>query len=523
MDNPTSRPLTWDIYQSSYSYGDGGNFTGTTSVTCPPGANKSQTLLFPVGSPAPGNWQRDAYLTLNVSRAGISTGGAMGNAYGSADDGKARVLLGRDMNAFSGNFKGSATSTFDTRLAPTDWRAYAGFQSLVVTGAEWTRMAPGARNAILLWVKSGGGLVAALDANTDRASLGLPEPDITTDRTALGLGDVVLINAPANGVYSKADKEFAGKLEAAIGWFSRDLPAQAIDGRTIRNWQDHDPELHKNTRGKGVGYLMLGVLVLFALIIGPVNLFIIAPSARRHRLFFSVPAISLIAVALLVASVLLGDGVGGAGTRHVLIENRPGDGENTNHLLQYQFSRCGALFSTGFTTPGQAVIQPLVTPNQPSGLSGSFSLRADASQLAAGGPWFASRTTQAYMMTAIEPTRGRIELNGTGASATVTSTFDFPIDSLFFTDGQAWWKATPHAQGTAAAVAPSSRSEAMAAIDKQTEKAPAEFRPLLHSLADRPLHFVAFSQNPAAIPSHKSIRWTTHGYITGPLVRPSRK
>src|SRR5690606_21574539 len=66
--------------------------------------------------------------------------------------------------------------------------------------------------------------------------------------------------------------------------------------------------------------LFIGVLVLFAIIVGPVNLFVFAKVGKRHRLFITTPIISLATSLLLVGLIILQDGFGGSGFRRVLME-----------------------------------------------------------------------------------------------------------------------------------------------------------------------------------------------------------
>lgn len=98
-------------------------------------------------------------------------------------------------------------------------------------------------------------------------------------------------------------------------------------------------------------------MLVFAVLVGPVNLFVLAPARRRHRLFFATPLISLGAAGLLVLAVILSDGTGGKGERFVWMENVPE--ENVSYLQQYQYSRCEAMFSTGFEIPKAAFFAPM--------------------------------------------------------------------------------------------------------------------------------------------------------------------
>ena len=53
--------------------------------------------------------------------------------------------------------------------------------------------------------------------------------------------------------------------------------------------------------GKLGTWQIAAILIAFGIIVGPVNLFVIARQGRRHRLFWTTPLISLIASLLLIA------------------------------------------------------------------------------------------------------------------------------------------------------------------------------------------------------------------------------
>ena len=61
--------------------------------------------------------------------------------------------------------------------------------------------------------------------------------------------------------------------------------------------------------------LLIGFILVFAVLVGPVNLFWLADASRRHRLFWSTPLISVAASLLLVGVIALQDGFGGSGER----------------------------------------------------------------------------------------------------------------------------------------------------------------------------------------------------------------
>jgi hypothetical protein len=163
--------------------------------------------------------------------------------------------------------------------------------------------------------------------------------------------------------------------------------------------------------------LVIGLLV-FALLVGPVNFFVFAPPGRRHRLFVTVPALSLLASLGLGAGIVIGDGFGGQGARRALVVLLPA--ENKAAVFQEQVARTGVLLGGEF--PLAADTAAGVPPADTGGPASSGNPpRLARTATTASGDWFLSRQRQVLQFWRITPTRGRIELvgGGTGGAAPV--------------------------------------------------------------------------------------------------------
>jgi hypothetical protein len=394
-------------------------------------------------------------------------------------------------------------ASLSTTHAPADWRAYAGFRGLAISPAEWRELAPGARLAILDRVRLGGDLFVTGDTGE---LAGLPPPDPGTgNRHSLGR------------IFSPAQPLDKSGLNESLG-------ARAISGTIHSGWRERDRQLFSSRRG-GLGALMMvGVALVFGILVGPVNFFVLAPAKRRHRLFFTTPLLSLGASGLLVAAVFLGDGLGGKGLRYLHVENRPGDGEHRNLVTQFQYSRCGALLGTAFNVPEDAWLAPIRGDSGFSRSEAPRSLEIVPGGLAGGG-WFASRESQGMVLQSVRPTRGRLELGGTADAPVLTSTFDFALDSVYCRiagadGGERIWRAGRLDQGRPTPLTETDASTLEDALQSALAAAPVELATELPILAARPGHFIALAGTPPGIPTHPGIRWTDHAFVTGPLVTP---
>ncbi|MGB1130705.1 MAG: hypothetical protein ACPG4K_11695, partial [Haloferula sp.] len=71
-----------------------------------------------------------------------------------------------------------------------------------------------------------------------------------------------------------------------------------------------------------------------------------------------------------------------------------------------------------------------------------YTARFDEGSLGISGDWFQSRSEQGQQIQAVIPTRGRIEKKSTAGAPVLNSTFEFPIQTLYYRDGSGgFWKA----------------------------------------------------------------------------------
>jgi len=393
--------------------------------------------------------------------------------------------------------------------APEDWRGYSQFGSIVLSDDDWQAMEPAARLAIADWTRFGGRLQILGNAPTPS----LPAVD-EEDGAARSFGAVYVAT-----LEEEDERHTLSKLQAIrtmgaphhrnVEFQGRPLE-DAISRNFISNWSGEVAEMLNSS--KNDSWVMLLVLIAFVVMVAPVNLFFLAPSDRRHRLFITTPLISLGAAGILILGVILADGIGGSGHRLVWVESG-GEDENRQFIQQWQVSNSGALLGSGFTIQDMALIAPM------TGVETAASLDVGADRSQASGGWFSSRTVQAHHLRATRPGRGRLEW--AGGSAAATSTFDFPIDTVYAThDGQTWWRATEVLQGEPIHFEEVEESEVFETLKKATAEYPDMIGHTAAEFARRPGYFIAMTEQVPAIETLGSIRWKDFGIISGPIVRP---
>lgn len=526
--------------KSIHRSGVGGDseMTSGFQIEAPPRTTVTRDLLVPVATcfESSGSYQNYS-VTVSLSGGFGNTAGTLGGEF---DPTRPTILLSEALhtpnagaldaalNATAGARYGSPS--FAARYTPTkmpeDWRAYSGYDVLIATDRDWLAMTPGARNAILQWCRLGRELAiyrigegdtgfGALDIDIDTAG-----EDSADDRASYGLGTIALeridaaLDLPATATVAR----YHGSPEI-------DPLVPAINRDFSNNWP-----LHEKFGARDFEYgLFIVVLIAFGILVGPVNLFVFAKSGQRHKLFITTPIISVATSILLIFLILFKDGLGGHGMTVGLMEVRPDAGENRAYLIQEQVSRTGVLIGGSFELGEAAAITPvplapgdwsrLTTVN--GGADMRYTARPEGDRLAVSGDWFKSRSEQGQLVQAVIPTRGRLELQSDAGTPAFTSTFNHPLDAVYYIDANRdHWRAENLRTGTAAKCVPISPDAYRQAIDKRAGQLGQRQAELLRRASRRAGHFVAVTDDAPPVPTFTPIRWKAHTtIITGPPAR----
>ncbi len=391
----------------------------------------------------------------------------------------ARTFFGAPVGRLAGSYSsGPGRIRGDIELGvvdpgrwPADWRSWSPYSVVVLGADEFAALDAARRTALREWVALGGLLVL---------SPARPQPGAGVENAGLGR----IISLPQslggiNGDLAEADRKAEAAYQAALtayraamtavrnsrrgrGAAAASAPAPPIgppppmptpptrlepppglldhlplaDGTTVSlNLAEPPPrnpgpwtgqfrlvtsnDLYNWRVEKNPLVLVIGLL-LFALLVGPVNFFVFAPPGRRHRLFVTVPALSLLASLGLGAGIVLGDGFGGDGARRALVMLLPW--ENKAAVFQEQVARTGVLLGAGFPLAADTAAGEV--PDDDPGANagrGDNAPPLNRTDTAAGGDWFRSHSRQVQRFWRITPTRARIELvgGGTGGAAPV--------------------------------------------------------------------------------------------------------
>jgi hypothetical protein len=187
---------------------------------------------------------------------------------------------------------------------PDNWLGYTSLRAVLVGPTEWQRLTEAQKNALLTWTACGGDLFL-VDGNATSAIPGLPSASPAGSARAYFFGRV---HEPTSE--SVSDAGLADVLTKAASFQDENW---ALPANKASDW------------GKiaGRGFLMMipgvegiparaffFILVVFSVVIGPLNYWLLWRARRQVLLVLTTPLISAVFILVLGGYVLAGEGVG---------------------------------------------------------------------------------------------------------------------------------------------------------------------------------------------------------------------
>lgn len=417
-------------------------------------------------------------------------------------------------------------STFVPEDLPDDWRGLSGFDVLMISSPEWLSLKPSQRLAAIQWVRLGGQLDVYVSAGATSSALGIPVD--AQDRVSLGQANL----QSWDGKNLDSEKTVArywgrARREAAL---TEDYTGHTgVKPTVIPNWGLLESIGARNF----ASWQVIIFLVIFGVLVGPVNLFLLAPPGKRHKLFVTTPLLSIGASLLMVGIILFQDGVGGVGARFVLVNVEPE--EAAAYVTQEQASRTGVLLGGGFEMKQATLIEPLALPDTPwvklKNVHNSQAAQLSQEGSQRSGNYFQSRAEQGQILRAAISTRARLELKAglpANAPPEIISALGFTLDSLFYVDAQGKvWKATQSlATGQQVKLVESDEVTLRLAWTNLVKLSEGQtlrrLEKRVHGTLARSTFFATAKQAPDfTLDTLKSIRWNQdHVAVFGPLAQP---
>lgn len=418
--------------------------------------------------------------------------------------------LNRDVAAKNSNNPYFAKE-FEAEDLPTDWIAYSGLDALLMDADLWGTVTSAQRQAMIAWVRLGGRLDLYGAGAFDASLPDLPGNLVAGTVSGMGSGRVGLFEW-------SGDKLPTSTLSRYESLFSM---SESLDRDYESGW-----DLYRLLEpGNFQPLFIFLVLLAFAILVAPVNLFVLARAGRRHRLFITTPLISLATCAALFVMIFFIDGIGGTGHRVVLAEIQ-GGGENHTYIVQEQVSRTGVMLNSGFSPDQELRIDPVHLPESrlnPFSNNGGRGTQLRVADGGFSGPWFRSRSEQGYLVRAAVPSRARIEFCGTEDGIPILiSNLPETISRFAFVDSQGqWWDLTDGGRVASGHRLPLVKREERASVmwiesfRKKLSKTRRANFPADKGTLNR-FYAEVETPNAYALQTHPSIRWqTTDLLLTG--------
>ncbi len=410
IENRTSEARAWRIDFTFMSYSPVQAECTSTFMVESGGAGAGETVLFVPLAFESNNRGGYGYLQFNATVTGPETAGFPVSIFGGGAVGNRHIAAARSLEpriqALMREVEQAAPRSPGTRAVrvpaserffeptvvdiagwPADWRVWSTFCAVMLEESDWEQLDSARRAALRDWVATGGQLYL------------FPREARPADNERLGTGAIRRLERPFAAlprvdVIRLMDEADAARAQG-LRWPADSLLAGPADP-LVRPFR--------------AGGWLIGFVICFAIVAGPVNLFWFAPVGRRHRLFLTVPLLAVGGTLALWLAILIGDGLGGTGARQAFVMLLPG--ENRAVVHQQQLVRTGVISSGDFPLRSDTA---LITTLGSDVRTRRTTLVRDGQT--AAGDWFTNRSILRHELLRIEPTRARLELVAGGGDS----------------------------------------------------------------------------------------------------------
>lgn len=441
-----------------------------------------------------------------------------------------QVLGSSDISALESAYKSARRQFYGTPVdatkLPEDWRAYSGVALLILKDAEWLALTLAQRDAVCGYVAQGGHLTLYTSADPATRAPQLQLPGLDGKPGPYGFGTVALQSTASFPVDAGTLKELIGQDHATS--------ARAVDN-DFSGWS------LRNALGRisVSGALIFLFVIVFASLVGPINLFIFASGKNRFRLFWTTPLISIVASLGLVTVILITDGVGGTGRQIIACFSLPD--RTSEAVIQEQVARTALLLSSSWHADGNYLITP-ISPHILHGEPPTAGHRlyvgrpdlADAADIYRqeegefSGNWFRSRNVSGQYLQEVRPSRATLTVlaspaaSGAADPPVVLSSYPNRLDQVFVfgADSQVW-TCRDLEPGRKTPCTPSDSTAFETFWREACVDAGGKLRPLLIHAGSRAGYFYATGPVSEAgrLPTLEGIRWrVAKGLYLGPWI-----
>jgi hypothetical protein len=299
-----------------------------------------------------------------------------------------------------------------------NWLSYSRFNGVFVTSGEWQTMPPGVKSALLEYVRCGGSLLT-VGANVTSGAGVFETSDEQIFRTEhAGFGRFVTTARSDIGSWRSDDWDVLKK-----GWqgASRNL-GRTKDIKEANDWFPVISNLSIPVRG------LLVIVLVFTVVVGPVNIFVLSRKKRQIWLLWTVPALSLVTSVIVFGYATFAEGWSG----YSRIESMTVLDESANLASTVGIAAfyCPLTPRDGLRFSYETECTPQVERNRWSGGSARAIDWSVDQHLSSG--WIKSRVPSHFKLRKSQMRRERIVFSQEGDTYTALNGFGVAVDSLYY-------------------------------------------------------------------------------------------
>ena len=313
----------------------------------------------------------------------------------------------------------------------TNWLDYSAYDMLILYGEEWNQANEDTRSAIQRWVRTGGHLVVIGDKKTNPSTLS----NGFNRKSFIGFGLVDHFQSESNESRNsilkllKADTPqnnqkaipMIGDLNEAVEIIHDEHHWHGANNRDFNSFFPVVDGVRTPVR------LVIGLLTLFVLIAGPINLYLLNRKDVRAWFLWTLPVISLLTSALVFVVSIFSEGV----TPRVRTESVT--------ILNQKEQEAVTLGGIGVYAPiapgrldfsGNSEVTPLIDGWKRDTGSGRSVAWTDGGEQLFTGKWASSRVPTHFAIRKSEHTEKRIEIDWEKGTPKIINSLGAPLSQL---------------------------------------------------------------------------------------------
>ena len=322
----------------------------------------------------------------------------------------------------------SAFSFLDVVLEPGrlpgNWLGYTSLRAVVIGAAEWTQLEDDQKGALLTWIACGGDLIV-VDGELDALAGGGHRTNPSSSEAAARAYFFGRVHRRSSASITKAGLNATLNEVSAVHDYDWGLPVNGARdwGVTVRGFRLAIPGVDGvPTRA------YLSILIVFTLVIGPVNSWLLRRKRQQVLFVLTAPLISALFIALLGGYVLAGEGI--------RVSGRAATFTMLDQVRKQAVTRASSSLYAAGMTPGGGLSFPrdvAVYAIGPDGAGSRDNLMVDLTD----AQRYASGVIHARAPTNVEAVnfsaaRERLAFSRDAAGFTVVNGLGVPIDRLRF-------------------------------------------------------------------------------------------